>query len=48
MHECEDYFRGIFRTEGCKGISEQLEYVLTVVDGNMNFVLTIRVEMEVE
>lgn len=44
--ECESYFRGIFQTEGCEGVADQLECMPTMVDGRMNAKLTKGVDKE--
>lgn len=44
MRDCEEYFRGIFQTEGCNGVNEQLTCVSEIVNDQMNEILTRRVE----
>lgn len=44
--ECETYFRGIFRTEGCQGVMDQLECVQTMINEGMNAELIKGVDKE--
>lgn len=44
--ECLRYFKGIFQTEGCMGMEEQLASVPRVIDERINEKLTRRVSKE--